>query len=123
MRNGVLLCRPSFAAANLLDGMNDADWRALNVFFSNFCESRLGDFDADRWHDDTALIAFAVSHNVINNRKLFREDAAEGQYYIGKDRVNATIEKYFGIRGVGPQSAEEGFVIFQKRQVLLGRCF
>ena len=104
---------PSFAAANLLDGMNDADWRALNVFFSNFCESRLGDFDADGY-DDTALIAFAVSHNVINNRKLFREDAAEGQYYIGKDRVNATIEKYFGIQGVTPQSAEEGFVIFKK---------
>jgi len=93
----VLSCAgPSFAAANLLDGMSDADWRALNIFFSNFCESRLGDFDA-AGYDDTALISFAVSHNVINNRKLFKEDAAEGQYYIGKDRVNATIEKYFGI--------------------------
>ena len=104
---------PSFAAANLLDGMSDADWRALNIFFSNFCESRHGDFDA-AGYDDTALISFAVSNNVIKNRKLFKEDAAEGHYYIGKDRVNATIEKYFGIQGVTPQSAEEGFVIFKK---------
>jgi len=50
---------PSFAAANLLDGMSDADWRVLNIFFSNFCESRLGDFDA-AGYDDTALISFAV---------------------------------------------------------------
>jgi hypothetical protein len=97
---------------NLLDKMSGADWRTLNIFFSNFCESHLNEFDAGDY-DDRTLIAFAVSHNVINNPKLFKDDSPEGPYYIGKDNVNVTIEKYFGIKGVKPQSAEDRFVIYK----------
>jgi hypothetical protein len=99
-------------ADNRLDKMSVADRRALNVFFSNFCESSLGDFDADDYNDG-ALIAFAMSHNVINNRELFKDDDAEGMSYIGRDRVDATIEKYFGIKGVKPRSVEDGAVIYK----------
>jgi hypothetical protein len=102
---------PASSDVNLLGKMKNADWRALNIFFSNFCESSLGDFSADS-RDDKALIAFAVSHNVINNRKLFKEDA-EGRYYIGKNSVDATIEKYFGIKGVKHQSAGGEFVVYE----------
>jgi hypothetical protein len=55
-----------------------------------------------------------MSHNVINNKKLLKNDATEGQYYIGRDSVDASIEKYFGIKGVKPHSVEDGFVIYKK---------
>jgi hypothetical protein len=102
---------PASADVNLLDKMKNADWSALNIFFSNFCESSFGDFSADS-RDDKALIAFAMSHNVINNMELFKQDA-EGGYYIGKNSVDATIEKYFGIKGVKPQNGEGEFVIYK----------
>ena len=102
---------PAASDVKLLDKMKNADWRALNIFFSNFCESDFGDFSADS-RDDRALIAFAVSHNAINNKKLFKEDA-DGRYYIGKNSVDATIEKYFGIKGVKPQSAGDEFVVYE----------
>jgi hypothetical protein len=100
------------ADPGLLAKISDAEARALNIFFSNFCETSFGDFNA-KARDDQALIAFAAHHNVINNRKLFKEDKAEGKAYIGKGTVDATIEKYFGLKGVTPQSAEDGFVIYK----------
>jgi hypothetical protein len=104
---------PASAGGNLLDGMSAADWRALNVFFSNFCEAGLADFDAAKY-DDAALIAFGMQHNVINNRKALKSDDAEKMFYIERGRVDAAIEKYFGIKGVKPRSVEDRAVIYKK---------
>lgn len=116
---------PVFAAENLLSKMKDADWRALNIFFSNFCETRLADFNGTKY-DDAALINFAVQHNVINNAKLFKPDKAggpSGTSYIERKNVDATIEKYFGIKGVKPQSVEDSPIIYKNNRYYWDEIF
>jgi hypothetical protein len=89
----------AFAASkqsgNNLDSMSEKDWKALNIFFSNFSETNFEDFSAEDY-DDEALIEFAVHHNVINNRKLFKSDP-EGGFSIEAKNVAASVKKYFGI--------------------------
>jgi hypothetical protein len=121
----VAITTPIFAAGNLLDKMSDADRKAMNIFFSNFCEANLEDFDAAR-HDDAALINFATRHNVMNNQKLFKLDKAEGPYgtyYIERKDVDATIEKYFGIKGVTPQSVEDSPIIYKNNRYYWDEIF
>ncbi|MDR3209644.1 MAG: hypothetical protein LBT36_03345 [Oscillospiraceae bacterium] len=90
---------------NLADTMTDAELRALNIFFSNFSETRFPDFDIDAY-DVTSLLAFAVHHDVINNPGRFviayggEPDAALAPSYV----ENAML-KYFGVSGVTHQSA------------------
>jgi hypothetical protein len=97
-------------SGNLLDTMSDKDWRALNVFFSNFSETSLEDFSSSKY-DDAMLIAFAVQHNVINNAGLFKKDA-DSNSYIEPKNVNATLNKYFGIQKITPQDGGD-FVLYR----------
>lgn len=99
---------------NMLDSMKEKDWRALNVFFSNFSETGLDDFDASS-KDAKAMIGFAVHHNVINNRNLFKTDDVSEDSYIEEKYVNATIQKYFGVNNISGKSCKDmDFVSYSK---------
>lgn len=91
---------------NLLDTISDNDWKALNIFFSNFSETHFEDFNYKKYNDK-ALIDFAMHHIVINNRNYFEGDSVDKKY------INATIKKYFGIDKITPQSIEDGFVLYK----------
>jgi hypothetical protein len=110
----LVLTASPFAApeqsGNTLDSMSDKDWRALNIFFSNFSETFFEDFSSDAY-DDKMLIEFAVQHDVINNAGLFKKDA-DSNYFIGPKQVNATIKKYFGIEKITPQDGGD-FVLYR----------
>jgi hypothetical protein len=97
-------------SGNMLDSMPDKDWRALNIFFSNFSETYLEDFSAGDY-DDKTLIEFAVRHNVINNAGLFKHDA-NSDYYIEPKHVNATVKKYFGAEKITAQDGGD-FVLYR----------
>ena len=92
---------------NLLDTMDDDEWRKLNIFVSNFCESNLDNFSTNNY-DEKALIGFALSHNVNNNRESFKTDE-NGDSYVPKTVVNNTIDKYFGIKNIPAKDFEEDF--------------
>lgn len=85
---------------NMLDKMSDKDWRALNVFFSNFSETTLDQFSASKY-ENKELIGFAMHHNVINNRDRFDEDS-----YISEKYVKSTLMKYFGISKIIPEDGD-----------------
>jgi hypothetical protein len=92
----------------LLDGMGDGEWRLLNVFFSNFYEAAFDDFSA-LGYDARKLIHFGVRHNMLNNPRLFIRGAG-GFPCIDAERAHASIEKYFGVGGVRPQSVDDYLV-------------
>ena len=93
---------------NLLDKMNNADWKALNIFFSNFCETNFNDFNA-KSYDEKVLIEHALYHNVVNSSNSFKNDPATGDKYLTKATVDATIMKAFGISGIKAKDFEADF--------------
>lgn len=80
---------------NMLDDMSDSDWRALNIFFSNFYETGFEDFIITDY-DNKALIAFALQHNV-KNTDHFESNESEEYSYLSQKYVVATLKKYFDI--------------------------
>jgi hypothetical protein len=114
----LLFAAPAPAASeqtgNMLGAMTDEEWRALNVFFSNFSETDLPDFSAGDY-EDGALIGFAVHHNVINDSGLFKDDPGFGDgggSYIEAKHVNAAVKQYFGIEHVTPRDGGD-FVLYR----------
>lgn len=92
---------------NLLDTMSDADWKALNLFFSNFIETGFEDFNINNY-DKKALIEYAIHHNAINNSENFKDDAS-GDDYITKPVIDATTQKFFGIKDIKVNDFEDDF--------------
>lgn len=92
---------------NLLDSMSVSEWKALNVFFSNFSETNMEDFNPVL-SNDNMLVKFALSHNVFNGGP-FKEDN-EG-YYLEESQVIKTIQKYFGIDKVTVPDGEIDHII------------
>ncbi len=79
---------------NIIDDMSASEHRSLNIFLSNFAESRFTEYNRKNEPDYYSLIGFAYTHNLINTKKTF----FEGEYMgISEKNANATIEKYFGI--------------------------
>ncbi len=71
----------------------------LNVFMSNFSETLMRSYPTN----DTSLISFAYTHDLINNNdEITYRDNNQG---ISAARVNETLDKYFGI-SVPLQSTE-----------------
>lgn len=77
----------------------------LNIFFSNFSETRLESFEKDNISEDM-LINFAIRHNVLNNRNnIEKYDDYNGK--ISKKTIEQTILKYFGIEFNKHKSTQE----------------
>ena len=87
---------------NLLDSFSADEKKKLNIFFSNFSEAFMSDFDADNV-DINDMADFAYIHNFVNNRDNVFAEKIENPYYknmcmgISEDTFDYTIQKYFGI--------------------------
>ena len=96
--------------ANLLDNMEEKEWKALNIFFSNFEETGLENFNS-KSYDEKSLIDFALQHNVLNNKNRFRDDDPSGEYYLPEHYVIETLQKYFGIEKITAQDGTNAELI------------
>lgn len=81
-------------ASNEYINLSDDEHRKINIFFSNFSEAYMTEFDIDNYNLGE-LINFAYVHNTINNYNLIGVDGYE--MYIDKSHVEKTINKYFGL--------------------------
>lgn len=79
------------------------EWEKLNTFFSNFSEVFLKPFEKGQI-SNKELVRFGVLHNFWNNYKLF---CPYNSSYLKLDKkyVEATVEKYFGIKSITHESS------------------
>lgn len=80
--------------------------KELNTFFSNFSEVFVEPFTRDSIKDSD-LIRFSVSHNYINNIKLFSKGGKEYQVKISASNVDASVMKFFGRKITKHQSVDD----------------
>lgn len=85
--------------------LNNGEWKKLNTFFSNFSEVFLKSFKKNKI-DNKELIRFGVLHNARNNYHLFKR--YDSSYLkLDKKYVEASVEKYFGIKSVIHESVSD----------------
>ena len=76
--------------------LDPEDWRALNVFFSNFAEAHVPPFRRGEV-DDATLAHFAVMHHVLNDSRLIEAaPGLPGYRRLAARHVTATVATYFG---------------------------
>jgi hypothetical protein len=88
---------------NIYVNMSKAEHKALNIFFSNFAEVEMNDFDVTNY-SNSALIDFAIWHTWINNANailpsegIYNDDNYEYPCRISADTVEAAVKRYFDI--------------------------
>lgn len=93
----VLPTSPAAAQTRAARRLTDAERKALDVFFSNFAETRVAPFRRDRVSDDQ-LISFALRHDEVNAPGRFRpvRDGDTFTPWLSASRVDETARRYFG---------------------------
>ncbi|MFP4979376.1 hypothetical protein ACE6ED_28595 [Paenibacillus sp. CN-4] len=82
------------AAAQSKLNLSTAERGKLGLFLSNFSELQMTAWDSAK-PDTAALIRFGVWHNYLNNFDTAISSTKEGKLYISKDKVAASVNKYF----------------------------
>lgn len=95
---------------NLLNDMTTKEWRALNIFVSNFNEAGLDNYNAASY-DVNELVSFAMCHHVVNNLDFGHDEKQDSEYFLTDKQVMNTIEKYFGITGLVVPDGEVDYFI------------
>jgi hypothetical protein len=89
---------PATAPAQGGSALDSAQWRRLNVFFSNFAEVGLSPFGRDSV-PPASLIQFGVLHSILNASRQLQPAPGRANYErLPTAAVEAAIEKYFGVR-------------------------
>lgn len=99
----VLLCTSLAFGEEREIQLNQVEWKRLNTFFSNFSEVFLWPFEKGQISNKD-LISFGVYHNKRNNYKLFQRYNFN-YLKLDKKYVEATVEKYFGIKSIIHESS------------------
>jgi len=86
------------AGENIFPKLNRSERNALHVFFSNFAEAWLFEYNENDY-DSNALINFALWHNYINYEDRWNSDLAPPGC-LAKIYVDSVIERFFGIKNI-----------------------
>lgn len=117
MRHTALLLALVTAPAAAQAGLPAAEWRAANVFFSNFAEAYVEPF-ARGGPSDLAKIWFGLAHVRINQTR-YVETAGGGNERIATRHVDAAAVRYFG-SGIGRHESVEGATLTARGYVFPG---
>ena len=100
-----------------------AEWRRLNIFFSNFAEANVQPFRENHLPAEE-LIRFGVLHNLINaSQRIQAVPRRPGYGRLPGNHVSAAARKYFGADRVQHQSLAgdyswiqyaDGFYVFPR---------
>jgi hypothetical protein len=82
--------------------LNLVQWKKLNTYFSNFSEVFFEPFSEGQLSNEE-IIRFGVSHNIRNNESLI-ENVDENHGRLAAKYVEASVEKYFGIKHIDHKS-------------------
>ncbi len=87
--------------------------KKLNTFFSNFSEASVEPFKKGEI-SDSALIRFCVSHNEINNSKVFVSAGKANLVKIRASLIDETAVRYFGKKISSHQSVRSNGISYGK---------
>jgi hypothetical protein len=85
--------------------LDKAEWKKMNIFFSNFSEVFVKPFEKGKINN-SPLIEFGIFHNKFNNDKLFIPYGSS-HLKLDKKYVEASVEKYFGIKLINHETIED----------------
>ncbi|MDD3001627.1 MAG: hypothetical protein PHF29_07720 [Candidatus Riflebacteria bacterium] len=75
--------------------LNSAEIKKLNIFFSNFSEAYVPNFDENTLNDDI-LLKFGIRHVYINKFSILKDSHDHLLKVVPMGLVDAATEKYFG---------------------------